>query len=79
MNPIVDECKDKFSWGLPNMDDLLQYALKNFDWSFSKTKSTMDPIFKKISERTVSALNKCLIDYLINFINDIKFYRHKER
>ncbi|XP_050529062.1 DNA excision repair protein ERCC-5 [Daktulosphaira vitifoliae] len=52
MNPIIDECEGKFSWSLPEMDKLMQYALTNFDWSISKTKITMDPILKKITERT---------------------------
>lgn len=53
LNPIVDEPGDKFKWGVPEVDSIIEFALKNFDWNVSKTKSVLAPVLKKVSERSV--------------------------
>lgn len=53
LNPIVNESKEKYNWGLPQVDSIIQFAQTNFDWDVSKTKSTLAPVLKKVSERTV--------------------------
>lgn len=54
LNPIVNESKDKFNWSAPQVDSIIQFAQTNFDWDVSKTKSTLAPVLKKVSERTVN-------------------------
>lgn len=53
LNPIVNESNDKFCWNAPQVDSIIQYAQTNFDWDVSKTKSTLAPVLKKVSARTV--------------------------
>lgn len=57
LNPIVNESKEKFNWGAPQVDSIIQFAQTNFDWNVSKTKSTLAPVLKKVSERTVSIID----------------------
>jgi len=54
LNPIVNESDDKFNWGVPQVDSIVQFAQTNFDWDISKTKRTLAPVLKKVSERTVN-------------------------
>lgn len=54
LNPIVNESTEKFKWGAPQVDSIVQFAQTNFDWDVSKTKSTLAPVLKKVSARTVS-------------------------
>lgn len=54
LNPIVNESNEKFSWGTPEVELIVQFAQTNFDWDVSKTKSTLAPVLKKVSARTVS-------------------------
>lgn len=54
LNPIVNESNEKFNWGVPQVDSIIQFAQINFDWDVSKTKNTLAPVLKKVSERTVS-------------------------
>jgi len=53
LNPIVNESNEKFKWGTVQEDSIIQFAQTNFDWNLSKTKSTLAPVLKKVSERTV--------------------------
>lgn len=49
----MNESNEKFKWGTPQEDLIIKYAQTNFDWDVSKTKSTLAPVLKKVSERTV--------------------------
>lgn len=53
LNPIVNESCKKFNWDTPQEDLIIEFAQKHFDWNMSKTKSTLAPVLKKLSERTV--------------------------
>jgi len=69
LNPIVDESGDKFKWGVPQVDSIIQFAVKNFDWNVSKTKSVLAPVLKKVSERSTQKSLDSYVKTLPNLSN----------
>lgn len=51
MRPIADESEDKFTWGIPDLDELREYARRNFDWDRKKIDDKLLPVMKKVSEK----------------------------
>lgn len=51
MNPIVDESREKFSWGTPDAESLREFAKIKFGWTKSKTDDILMPALKKIDEK----------------------------
>ncbi|KAF7997288.1 hypothetical protein HCN44_005565 [Aphidius gifuensis] len=48
--PIVDESRDIFTWGKPNLVLLGDYTREKFGWTRMKFEETMTPIMKKFEE-----------------------------
>ncbi|XP_069684242.1 DNA excision repair protein ERCC-5 isoform X2 [Periplaneta americana] len=51
LHPKVDESRETFSWGLPDLTSLRDFAQRKFGWSRSKTDEILLPIMKKLEER----------------------------
>ncbi|VVC44029.1 Hypothetical protein CINCED_3A003134 [Cinara cedri] len=52
LNPSVGESDDKFNWGIPQVDNIIQFARTNFNWDVQKTQSTLEPVLKKMKAET---------------------------
>lgn len=51
LTPKVDENKESFTWGNPDVESLREFAKKNFGWTTSKTDDILMPVLKKLNER----------------------------
>lgn len=50
--PMADTSTEEFSWGLPELDELREYARRHFGWDVRKADEKLLPVMKKLSERT---------------------------
>ncbi|XP_037808319.1 DNA repair protein complementing XP-G cells homolog [Lucilia sericata] len=51
LTPKVDENKETFTWGYPDVESLREFAKKNFGWTTSKTDEILNPVLKKLNEK----------------------------
>lgn len=51
LTPKVDENKDAFTWGYPDIESLREFARKTFGWTTSKTDDILMPVIKKLNEK----------------------------
>ncbi|KOC63306.1 DNA repair protein complementing XP-G cells [Habropoda laboriosa] len=49
--PKVDESKDTFTWGKPNIVLLSDYAKEKFGWDKDKFNKIMEPVLKRLEEK----------------------------
>lgn len=49
--PTVDESKETFTWGKPNVVLLCDYTRQKFGWTKGKFDDTMIPVLKRMEER----------------------------
>ncbi|CAK9809124.1 DNA excision repair protein ERCC-5 [Anthophora plagiata] len=49
--PKVDESKETFSWGKPNIVLLSNYAKEKFGWDKDKFNKIMEPVLKRLEEK----------------------------
>lgn len=49
--PKVDDNKEAFSWGFPDVESLREFARKNFGWTTTKTDDILKPVLKKLNEK----------------------------
>lgn len=52
MFPTIDENREKFSWGLPEVESIREYAKKTFGWTKKRTDEIVLPVMKRLSEKT---------------------------
>lgn len=50
--PTVDENREKFSWGTPEVESLREYAKKTFGWTKMRTDEIILPVVRRLSEKT---------------------------
>ncbi|XP_017854939.1 DNA repair protein complementing XP-G cells homolog [Drosophila busckii] len=53
LSPKVDDSRDAFSWGSPDIESLREFARKSFGWTTSKTDDILMPVMKKINEKKI--------------------------
>ena len=51
MEPIVDDNKEAFSWGHPDIESIHEFAKKNLGWTRSKTEEILEPVMKRLAEK----------------------------
>lgn len=49
--PTVDENREKFAWGIPEVESIREYAKKTFGWTKKRTDEIVLPVMKRISEK----------------------------
>ncbi|CAH0380696.1 unnamed protein product [Bemisia tabaci] len=52
LQPEVDDSNEGFSWGTPDLKALEDFVWVKFGWTKSKLDHLMNPVMKRISERT---------------------------
>eukprot|EP01016_Furgasonia_blochmanni_P048924 TRINITY_DN7368_c0_g1_i1.p1 TRINITY_DN7368_c0_g1~~TRINITY_DN7368_c0_g1_i1.p1 ORF type:complete len:284 (+),score=45.47 TRINITY_DN7368_c0_g1_i1:62-853(+) len=50
LHPNIDESKEKFTWGTPDIEKLKLFCQKNFEWDERKISEHFDPLVKVIEE-----------------------------
>ncbi|KAL7304053.1 hypothetical protein TKK_0003517 [Trichogramma kaykai] len=48
--PTIDDSRDEFSWGKPNLVLLADYVKQKFGWTKLKFEEIMNPVLKKMAE-----------------------------
>lgn len=54
LQPRVDESREPFSWGSPDLVGLRDYAERKFGWSRNRTDQILQPVVNRMSQKTVS-------------------------
>ncbi|KAK5646708.1 hypothetical protein RI129_005172 [Pyrocoelia pectoralis] len=50
LEPNVDSSSEKFFWGIPDKQGLVEYAKKKFGWPLEKSETILKPVLKKQNE-----------------------------
>ncbi|XP_017068559.2 DNA repair protein complementing XP-G cells homolog [Drosophila eugracilis] len=53
LTPTIDDNRDAFSWGTPDVESIREFARKSFGWTNSKTDDILMPVMKKINEKKI--------------------------
>ncbi|SPP86244.1 DNA repair protein complementing XP-G cells homolog [Drosophila guanche] len=53
LDPKVDDNRDAFSWGSPDVESIREFTRKSFGWTTSKTDDILLPVIKKINEKKI--------------------------
>lgn len=56
LHPEVDESKETFSWGSPDLTSLRDFTRQKFGWTKTKTDEILLPVMKKLEERKVKLM-----------------------
>lgn len=51
LEPIVDQNAEKFSWGMPDSESLVEYAKAKLGWTRMKTEEILEPVMKRLNEK----------------------------
>jgi len=51
--PTIDDNRDAFSWGTPDVESIREFARKSFGWTTSKTDDILMPVMKKMNEKKI--------------------------
>ena len=51
MSPEVDKSLEKFSWSIPNFEEIKEYSIRNLRWNNNDVKMYFGSVNKKIEER----------------------------
>lgn len=49
--PTIDDNRDAFSWGTPDVESIREFTRKSFGWTTSKTDDILMPVMKKLTRR----------------------------
>ncbi|XP_030380565.1 DNA repair protein complementing XP-G cells homolog [Scaptodrosophila lebanonensis] len=55
LTPKVDDNRDMFSWGSPDVESIREFTRKTFGWTTSKTDDILMPVMKKINEKKLQS------------------------
>ncbi|XP_072033149.1 DNA excision repair protein ERCC-5-like [Amphiura filiformis] len=55
LKPVVDESKEKFTWGSPDLDLLREFASAKLGWNRSKIDEMLLPVLRKLNEKQVQS------------------------
>uniref|UniRef100_A0A6G1SK24 DNA repair protein complementing XP-G cells n=1 Tax=Aceria tosichella TaxID=561515 RepID=A0A6G1SK24_9ACAR len=53
LRPVADTSTEKFTWGTPDLDELREYARRNFGWDPKKVDEKLVPVMKRLNERKI--------------------------
>ncbi|XP_037958397.1 DNA repair protein complementing XP-G cells isoform X2 [Teleopsis dalmanni] len=52
LSPKVDEIKDAFKWGQPDLDGIIGFTRKKMSWTREKTETILKPVLNKLNQKT---------------------------
>jgi DNA excision repair protein ERCC-5 len=68
-NPVVDKSQDRFSFGTPDVENLLIFCSRYLGWRPEETKKMLDPVLNKIQ----SGYRQTRLDSFMTYQDGIKF------
>lgn len=69
VNPIVDKSTEKFSFSVPDMDQLVEFCTKQMGWTGEDITRSLQPVIEKLSNTT----RQTRIDSFMRYEHGIKF------
>ncbi|CAO1355662.1 unnamed protein product [Diamesa hyperborea] len=51
LEPVIDDNKENFSWGLPDTESLVEFAKMKLGWTRLKTDEILEPVMKRLNEK----------------------------
>ncbi len=63
LNPAVDNSTEKFTWAVPNLVAVRDFAADKFGWQWQKIDEMLKPVIKKLSMKITQVWN------FLNLIN----------
>lgn len=73
LEPIVDTNAEKFSWGMPDTESLIEYAKAKLGWTRTKTDEILLPVMKRLNEKKQATIK----DYFKSQVNK-KFFDNQK-
>eukprot|EP00980_Cylindrotheca_fusiformis_P000359 scaffold91_cov127-Cylindrotheca_fusiformis.AAC.19 len=70
LNPVVDTSREKFSWGLPDLDSLMGFCSRNIGWAPEETSRIVKPVLDKLES---GSMHQTRIDSFMKYEDGIKF------
>jgi 5'-3' exonuclease len=70
LNPVVDTSRDRFSWGVPDLEKLLVFCNRHIGWNAIETTQLLEPVIEKIENRS---MQQTRIDSFMRYEDGIKF------
>ena len=70
LNPVVDKSEDPFSWGIPDLDALVDFCQRKMGWEAIDTKALVNPVL----ERMNAGMRQTRIEsFFMKYDDNIKF------
>ena len=70
LKPVVDTSDERFTFGIPDLDGLVDFCYKHMGWSADETNRAVVPVIQKMEE---SSLRQTRIDSFMRYEDGIKF------
>eukprot|EP00536_Pseudo-nitzschia_multiseries_P017159 jgi/Psemu1/223941/e_gw1.1403.10.1 len=70
LNPVVDTSRERFSWGVPDLDGLIAFCHGHMGWTADETKKLILPIVQRMEE---GSMRQTRIDSFMRYEDGIKF------
>jgi len=70
LNPVVDTSRERFSWGIPDLDGLTTFCHDHMGWTDDETKKLILPIIQRMKE---GSMRQTRIDSFMRYEDGIKF------
>ena len=68
--PVVDTSRERFTFGIPDIDGLIDFCCKHMNWSPEETHRAVLPVIKKMEE---NSMRQTRIDSFMRYEEGIKF------
>ncbi|KAG7357877.1 flap endonuclease-1 [Nitzschia inconspicua] len=72
-NPVVDNSRDKFSWGVPNVQGLTVFCQQHLGWPPEETQTLIAPILERLQSTNGTMRQTRLDSFLMKYEDDLKF------
>ena len=70
LNPVVDTSKERFSWGVPDLDGLIAFCHGHMGWVAEETEKLIVPIIQQMEG---GSMRQTRIDSFMRYEDGIKF------
>jgi 5'-3' exonuclease len=70
LNPVVDTSKERFSWGVPDLERLIHFCNRYVGWSPDETRKLLQPVVEKLES---GSMRQTRIDSFMSYEDGIKF------
>lgn len=69
MNPVVDKSRDRFTWGVPDVEGLVVFCARHIGWPDIETRKLLEPVVTRSGQR----YRQTRLDSFMKYEDSIKF------